>query len=431
MKNILVVDDEETILVTLVEWFAYSYPAANYNVMVANNGIEAIKILTTFKIDLLITDLNMPKMDGFELLVHMNNDYPATPIIVMSAFATPDIKNKVKNMGVMLFIPKPFATKDLEEIEFDRILGESGQKDSGKGYVNGISLQSFLQLINIESKTCTLTVKYRDKIGIIYVDKGDLMNAKTGEIEGSKAAQEIISWNNIGLTIEIENKCPVTEKKINHTIMSLLMEAARMADELAAHKKEQSDADKKEVEPPPVSPPPEQTSPTPSPVATEPEPDPEPPPVPPQPTPTQEQKQTPQAKSTTKSSIVDLHKLDLVSIQSMLKDFAALDGFSGAVLSTSTGEILQIVRTEGSQINLEQAAIYANSILATSHNSTTKMKMEGEIEMVQVETKAGYMLISGQSGINIMLILANTSSLGLGKIMASRTLEEIVKDLRK
>jgi hypothetical protein len=115
----------------------------------------------------------------------------------------------------------------------------------------------------------------------------------------------------------------------------------------------------------------------------------------------------------------------------MLKEFAALDGFSGAVLSTSTGEILQVVSTESSEINLEQAAIYGNRVLATSHNSTAKMRIGGDVEMIQVDTKAGHMLISGQSGLNIMLILVNTSSLGLGKIMASRTLGEITKDLGK
>ena len=114
----------------------------------------------------------------------------------------------------------------------------------------------------------------------------------------------------------------------------------------------------------------------------------------------------------------------------MLKEFAALDGFLGAVLLTSTGEILQIVSSEGSEINLEQAAIYANRVLATSSDPTDdKKSIEENVEMVQVDTKAGHMLICGQGGLNIMLILANTSSLGLGKIMASRTLVEISKDL--
>ena len=412
MKNILVVDDEEAILVTMVEWFASAHPNDNYNILVADNGIEAVKSLSSYKIDLLMTDLNMPKMDGFELLAHVNNDYPIVPVIVMSAFDTPDIKNKVKNLGVLLFISKPFSTDDLDAIDFKKIFGETvPQEKSDRGHINGITLQSFLQLLNIERKTCTLTVKAKGKTGLIYVDKGDLMNAKTGDIEGNKAAQEIISWNNAGLTIEIEHSCSETEKKVQHTIMSLLMESARLQDERSAK-------DAKEV----VAPVKPQPTPPPEPAPPAPTPPPEPAPTAPEP-----EKPAPVSKG----GGVDLHKLNLVKVQTMLKEFAGLDGFSGAVLSTSTGEILQVVKTESSKINLEQAAIYANNIMATSHSSTDKIDIDGKIEMVQVDTKAGHMLISGQGGINIMLILANTSSLGLGKIMASRTIGEIMKDLTK
>jgi len=423
MKNILVVDDEEAVLVTLVEWFASTFPHEDYNVLVASNGIEAIKTLSSHKIDVVITDLNMPKMDGFELLAHLNNEYPPVPVMVISAFATPDIKNKAKNLGALHFIPKPFTSDDLASIDFKKILGESTPpQKSDKGHVNGISLQSFLQLINLESKTCTLTIKSQGETGVIYIDRGDLMNAKTANFEGSAAAKEIISWSNEDLNIDIENSCAETEKKIKFTIMSLLMEAARMADEKSAKEAGIKDEDEEEAQK--VK---EATSKANAAKAAP------PPPPKPKPQPAISSKPPEITSKTTPASKVtsfDLHKLDLVRVQSRLKDFAALDGFSGAVLSTSSGEILQIVSTESSNVNLEQASIYANSILATSKNSTTKMKIEGDVEMVQVDTKAGHMLITGAKGFNIMLILKTTSSLGLGKIMASKTLGEIMDDLK-
>ncbi len=230
------------------------------------------------------------------------------------------------------------------------------------------------------------------------------------------------------MTIEIENSCSETEKNVSHTIMSLLMESARMEDERSAKNPEKASAP---VAPEPTPPPqPAPPKPTPPPKPAPPEPTPPPKPAPPEPEikkPAAPLKPAPVSKE----AGVDLHKLNLVKVQTMLKEFAGLDGFSGAVLSTAAGEILQIVRTESSKVNLEQAAIYANNIMATSHNSTSNMKIDGKVEMVQVDTKAGHMLISGQGGINVMLILANTSSLGLGKIMASRTLGEIMNDLKK
>lgn len=428
MKNILIVDDEETILVTLLEWFTTAHADSNFNVLTATNGFEAIKALASTKIHLLITDLNMPKMDGFELLTHMNNDYKSVPIIVMSAFATPEIKDKVRNMGATLFIPKPFSFEDLEEINFKEIVDPpKPAKKDGRGYVNGISMQSFLQLISIESKTCTLTIQSGNKTGLFYIDKGELMNATTGNLEGNKAAQEIISWDDSGLTIEIENSCPQTEKKIGYTVMSLLMESARRADERTAQASGVKDEDEEQAlkvkeaiaaaaagvparEAPRAAAPPPPRQPEPPPAAA-----------------------TPTRARTTlnKGPAIDLSKLDLMKIQAKLKEFSALDGFAGAVLSTVNGEILQVVSTESSSINLEQAAIFANNILSTSHSSTMNMKLGGGSNLVQVDTKAGHMLISGQGGLNIMLILAVSYSLGLGKLMVTRTLNDIAADLEK
>jgi CheY-like chemotaxis protein len=438
MKNILVVDDEETILITLVEWFASAHATSDFNILTAFNGVEAVKALASSKIDLLITDLNMPKMDGFELLTHMNNDYKSTPIIVMSAFATPEIKDKVKNMGATIFIPKPFSFDDLEEIDFKAIVSPPPARKDGSGVVSGISLQSFLQLINIESKTCTLTIRSEGKTGQMYLDKGDLMNAKTENNESSKAAQEIISWNDEGLTIEIEDGCAETEKKIKYTIMSLLMEAARMADEQSAKKAGVADEDEAEAkkvkeataaaaaamdETQVIT-----STKKAAPAVAEPPPIPKPPPAP---TPPPAAPPAPAAPPTKKKAApeVDLGKLDLVKVQTKLKEFSALDGFSGAVLSTSNGDILQTVNSEGSEVNLEQAAVFANNILSTSHSSTMNMKMGSGSKLVQVDTEAGHMLISGQAGLNIMLILGVSSSLGLGKIMVTKTLNDITADL--
>lgn len=431
MKNILIVDDEETILITLVEWFASAHADWSFNIVTATNGVEAVKAMASTKIDLLITDLNMPKMDGFELLTHVMNDYKSVPIIVISAFATPEIKEKVRNMGATLFIPKPFSFDDLEEINFKDIVDPpKPDRGEGKGYVNGISLQSFLQLINIEGKTCTLTIKSGGKTGLMYLKQGELLNVKTDNQEGGKAALELISWNDEDLTIEIDNECHETEKKLKMTIMSLLMESARMADEKSAQGTGVKDEDAAETQqvkkvtaeairaqqarenatPPPPPPPP-----TPKPATT------------PQAAAAPKQTVTPVQR---KEMAVDLSKLDLVMVQTKLKEFSALDGFAGAVLSTINGEILQVVASEGSSVNLEQAAIFANNILSTSHSSTMNMKMgSGGSNLIQLDNEAGHMLIAGKGGLNILLILAVSSSLGLGKIMVTKTLDEITNKL--
>ena len=105
MKKILIVDDERPFLESLQDGIAtYS---DQLNVICANNGQEALAVLKKEKIDLLVTDLHMPVMDGFELLAHVSKQDPYLPVIVMTAFGTPEIEEKIANMMAFHYLEKP------------------------------------------------------------------------------------------------------------------------------------------------------------------------------------------------------------------------------------------------------------------------------------------------------------------------------------
>jgi YesN/AraC family two-component response regulator len=80
MKNVLIVDDERPFLLSLTDGLAVY--ANDFTVVTALNGKEAVKVLDSTEVDLVVTDLRMPKMDGFELLAHMSGQYPN--IVVLS-----------------------------------------------------------------------------------------------------------------------------------------------------------------------------------------------------------------------------------------------------------------------------------------------------------------------------------------------------------
>lgn len=83
MKTILVVDDEKSFLTSLAEMVSCIDPACD--VMTAENGDQAIAILRTIPVDLLITDIRMPVITGAELVLWMKENMPETPVIAMSA----------------------------------------------------------------------------------------------------------------------------------------------------------------------------------------------------------------------------------------------------------------------------------------------------------------------------------------------------------
>lgn len=117
MKNILLVDDEINYLRSLSEGLRQIN--REYNVMLAENGERALKIMRSVKVDLLLTDLKMPVMDGFSLLVRVVKYFPRMHVIVATAHANSDVIKIINALGFSDYIEKPFEFDDLvEKIDF-------------------------------------------------------------------------------------------------------------------------------------------------------------------------------------------------------------------------------------------------------------------------------------------------------------------------
>ena len=113
MKTVLLVDDEKLFLASLTEGLV-SY-GSEFDVVTANNGKQAIDIINSQSIDLIVTDLKMPVMDGFQLLVHLMNENFNFPVIVMTAFGTPEIENQLKDFLAFGYLEKPIDFQKLAD----------------------------------------------------------------------------------------------------------------------------------------------------------------------------------------------------------------------------------------------------------------------------------------------------------------------------
>jgi predicted regulator of Ras-like GTPase activity (Roadblock/LC7/MglB family)/ActR/RegA family two-component response regulator len=221
MRNVLIVDDERSFLLSLVE--GLSVYAADFNTLTAVNGKEAVDVLRSRNVDLVVTDLKMPEMDGFQLLAYMSKEYPQIPMIVMTAYCTPEIKQRIEDLGSFRLLEKPLNFKDLVDSIFAELAGKS------KGYIRGITMPTFLQLVEMEKKTCTLKISSEGKSGFLYFSEGILMDADNGTDTGEKAAYDIVSWNEP--EIEIDNVCKIKTKNIESSLIYILMESCRIKDE--------------------------------------------------------------------------------------------------------------------------------------------------------------------------------------------------------
>ena len=104
METVLIVDDEKNyppILSAILE-------EEGFETLTANSGLEALSIVIGSDIDLVLTDMKMPSMDGIELLEKIKETHPDLPVIMMTAHGTVDKAVEAMQKGAYTYILKPF-----------------------------------------------------------------------------------------------------------------------------------------------------------------------------------------------------------------------------------------------------------------------------------------------------------------------------------
>lgn len=111
MPRILVVDDELLIRDLLYDFFS----SRNYDIILAESGSKALEILGVEDIDLILTDLKMPDMDGLELLRRADTKKNGPPVIIMTGFPSIESTIEALRLRVADYIIKPFNINRLFE----------------------------------------------------------------------------------------------------------------------------------------------------------------------------------------------------------------------------------------------------------------------------------------------------------------------------
>ncbi len=220
MGKILIVAGDESFLRRAEDFLKVC--EEDIEILTALNGRQALQILNTSTLDLIVTDLEIPGEDGFDFLAHISSNHQTLTVMVLIELATPAIQERLDQIGHFHCLKKTVPLEVLGE-QILRVL-----KESSKTYVQGFSLANFVQFVKIEQKTCTVMVRSKNKVGYLYFDKGEFINAETNDVEGEDAATIILSWNYT--ETEIQGICN-KERKIFTPLMQILLEAAQLKDE--------------------------------------------------------------------------------------------------------------------------------------------------------------------------------------------------------
>ena len=122
--NFLVVEDSPTMR-QLITFALKRIPGSK--VVEANDGIDALKKLSTQKFDIILTDINMPIMDGLKLVSMVRNDpvHKAIPIVIITTEGADEDRKRGLSLGANAYIAKPIQTADLLSVVNQIISGRS------------------------------------------------------------------------------------------------------------------------------------------------------------------------------------------------------------------------------------------------------------------------------------------------------------------
>lgn len=109
MKTILVVDDE----LGYREMLQMDLSEAGFGVLTAAGGQEALDILAKEAVDLVVTDMKMPQMDGLSTVAAVKKLHPDIPIILMTGYAVEDMVQKALALKARMCLRKPFDSQEL------------------------------------------------------------------------------------------------------------------------------------------------------------------------------------------------------------------------------------------------------------------------------------------------------------------------------
>ena len=111
-SKIMVVDDSDDVR----ELIGAFLQTRGYDITMATDGVDALGKLENDTFPLIITDINMPKMNGPELLDTMSRSIQDYKAVVMSTYIEDDIKTELRKKGAVAFLLKPFSLRQLEDV---------------------------------------------------------------------------------------------------------------------------------------------------------------------------------------------------------------------------------------------------------------------------------------------------------------------------
>lgn len=226
-QTILIVDDDKELVRHLQE--NIQEISDNYTIKSAGDGKQALEILEQENIDLVILDLEIPVMNGLQVLSGLMHKGIWLPVFIITSANISEKDDKLKDFGIVDLIKRPFLPEEVA-IKIDAIMKNREKKDLIKNF----SLTAILQLIEMEKRTGILTIKIGRENGRMFFKDGEIMDVVVKGLSTAEALEGFMNSLHEDKEISIEYIDHKKDKRINMTLMEMVIEASRLKDERKA-----------------------------------------------------------------------------------------------------------------------------------------------------------------------------------------------------
>lgn len=366
---VLLADDDTSFVASLRDALSNE----PYDLLVANDGARALELFRQREVDLVVTDLRMPEMDGATLAGELARSPRVVPCIVMTAFGTPELEQQLERLGILHFIDKPIDVAELRQR-----IRQGLEQSAGDSLLHGMAVTSFLQLLALERKTCTVRVKREGEVGLLFFREGELYDASVENRTGLEAALELVTWNNV--EISVTGHCPIRKKRIDLALEGLLLEAMRLEDERQLGLREAS------LEAGPES-------------GLH--------------SPTTERKST-------------------MALEKHLEELKEIKGYLASGIMDFTGEVL-VTDSSASNVDLEATGAVFNDIFRSAHEASGKIGLEACKKMT-IGTPKGVIVmecsgVNAASHLHFIVVLTEDGNHALARKMLEKLVPAVVADM--
>lgn len=226
--KILLVDDDQAFLDLYEELLSRHLPSMPA-VRVASSGSRALALLESEAFTMLCVDLNMPRMDGLQVLSIARRKYPQMRLVALTAERDEQFRARAYALGVDQYWIKPESDAEVGQLmeSIESLL----QRESQGGFrgVQSKSLVDIIQLECLSQSTTLLRITNGHAEGRIWFHQGEVIDAETGELVGEAAFHRILSWK--AGNFELLPSDPDRPRRIHTSYQGLLLDTAQAFDE--------------------------------------------------------------------------------------------------------------------------------------------------------------------------------------------------------